>query len=484
MIALLTDAEIEAVKAGGRVKNGISRDALALILRARDSSIGPSMARRVFEFLTGSGSYADDSASVSVDIPDAQKLTDRKEWEHDSENGTAKLSIETSEEIKTLEDLIRVAEIDTSVWAIEKWNATSWTTTVKIKKPLTIKVAGGEDRVEMVMEPQVVRNYGVKAQLRVRAYENALSELVKDLRKDLSEAVVYVPKAPAIIGIAESPYMALIAMPDAHFGKLAITMEDWSLDKAKECYTDATGMLLDRAIDFDLNTILTLSGHDGAHIDNAKGLTTKGTNIDFYGPYRKIVRALLSAHKIQISLALERSKHVKNLVVPGNHDENTAFTIGLALQEAFSGVSRVTIDNGDNLRKYARWGRVLLGFTHGKHEKKNELPMIMMKEADHDLLYGTDVHEWHTGHLHHRSAQQLGTYSEDMGVMVRVSPSLSPADDFHVRNGYIGALRGAELFVYHKDQGLVAQYFFSPDLAEAPLPHRNLDMVGASRLGM
>lgn len=466
VLALLTPDEIEQVKLGGRVKNGLSRDKLVELVQARSPKTGSAIVRRAYEFLRGTGTYGDGSAGLA-DSPVEDEPEEVREWENDEEKGTAKLNIKTTQPIKTLDDLIRVAQIDTEAWEVVKWSAKSWTTTIKNKK--VVKVAG--DKTEVVTEPLVIQNYGVSADLRKRVFENALESLVNQLREDMRTEIDWEPLAPAVLKGARSPYMALLAMPDAHFGKQSILMEDWTLARASEAYESVTGELLVRGAEWDLDTVITLGGHDGAHIDSPKGLTTKGTQVEYYSNWHRICRALVRAGKTQIAMALNVAERVEHLVIPGNHDEFTSFSIGMAMEEFYDTHNSVAVDNTHDLRKYRAWGQVLLGFTHGKYEKKNELPLIMAKEVP-ELWGSTSVHEWHTGHLHHRSAIPHGTYREEQGVMVRVSPSISPADGFHVRHGYIGALRGAELFVYHKEKGIVAQYFFNPEITETPLPHR------------
>jgi hypothetical protein len=56
-------------------------------------------------------------------------------------------------------------------------------------------------------------------------------------------------------------------------------------------------------------------------------------------------------------------------VIPGNHDETAAFTMGVVLEAEFRRDKRVTFDNGPAPRKYYRYGKTLLGYAHGNNEK-------------------------------------------------------------------------------------------------------------------
>ena len=112
-----------------------------------------------------------------------------------------------------------------------------------------------------------------------------------------------------------------------------------------------------------------------------------------------------------------------------------------------------------------QWGTVLLGFAHGDRIKHDKLPLLMAGEAP-QLWAATTHREWHLGHLHHKRETQFHAGIEHGPVRVRILPSLTTADDFHYTNGYVGALRAAESYLWSKRRGYVGHLSWSPVLTE------------------
>jgi hypothetical protein len=62
----------------------------------------------------------------------------------------------------------------------------------------------------------------------------------------------------------------------------------------------------------------------------------------------------------------------------------------------------------------------------------------------------SDFREVHLGHFHHMLVK------DKVGCRIRVIPALCPPDYWHSSNGYVGSVRGAQGFVWSKENGLVA----------------------------
>jgi hypothetical protein len=158
---------------------------------------------------------------------------------------------------------------------------------------------------------------------------------------------------------------------------------------------------------------------------------------------------------------------VKIIVVPGNHDRQSAYCIGEVLGAWYAGSNdtAVTVDNRHRLRKYHRYGATLLGFTHGSEEKQSDLPLIMANEAKEDWAL-TMHHEWHTGHLHKAKETRYTAADSFGGVRVRILPSLSGHDAWHFSKGYNSERRAAESYLFHYRTGY-AGHFSSNVMPEA-----------------
>ena len=150
------------------------------------------------------------------------------------------------------------------------------------------------------------------------------------------------------------------------------------------------------------------------------------------------------------------------VVVNGNHDETLTWALHRLLVERYQARGRVTIDEKFTPRKYLDHGRNLLGFCHG-HRAKRKLPQLMAIEAA-KAWARCPYREIHTGHLHHQAAEWSRPIETLDGVLVRVAPSLGPADDYHAVNGWLGQRRAMELFVYDEAGGLVAMHVAGPRL--------------------
>jgi len=141
-------------------------------------------------------------------------------------------------------------------------------------------------------------------------------------------------------------------------------------------------------------------------------------------------------------------------VVPGNHDALGAWHLGDSLECYFHGNPNVAIRNEPTLRKYHRFGKVMLMFTLGNKGKLINYPQVMAAEQP-EMFGATLFREAHTGDKHHTRVQ------EHYGVRVRISPALCAPDAWHAEHQYIGSQRGAEAFVWSADEGLVGTALYT-----------------------
>ena len=148
-------------------------------------------------------------------------------------------------------------------------------------------------------------------------------------------------------------------------------------------------------------------------------------------------------------------------VIPGNHDEERVFYLGVALECWFHNADMVTIDNSPPLRKYFEWGKCLIGFTHGDREAKGTLINIMATEQP--LPWSrTKYREWHKGHLHRAKAQAFQILDEERGVREWILPSLMAIDDWHAGKGY-SALRESVGMIWNKEKGKTDIFMYHPN---------------------
>ncbi len=268
---------------------------------------------------------------------------------------------------------------------------------------------------------------------------------IDELKEDLKSVVIAPPKTkPAPV---KGGRLLEIAAFDLHLGKLGWKPEaggDYDIKIARDVYFAAINELVAKAQkQGPISRILFPVGNDYLTIDSDNNETTAGTPQDVDSRFAKIYR---EGRKILVEAIelLRQTAPVDVVVVPGNHDNVSMFHLGDALECWFHAHTDVKIDNEPISRKYYQFGRIMIGLCHGHLEKHDKLPNLAAVEQP-AMWAATTYREWHTGHRHHRSAV------EHMGTVVRILPSLSGADRYHHDNGYVGAKRIAQGFLFTEE---------------------------------
>jgi hypothetical protein len=109
----------------------------------------------------------------------------------------------------------------------------------------------------------------------------------------------------------------------------------------------------------------------------------------------------------------------------------------------------------------------MLMFCHGDGGKRDDYALLMATEKP-EMFGRTKFREAHIGHTHQTRLE------EKHGVRVRVIPSLSPADDWHSENGFVGNLRSAEAYFWNKKEGLVGTAIYNDDCQPPLITKRTL----------
>jgi len=254
-----------------------------------------------------------------------------------------------------------------------------------------------------------------------------------------------------------------ISIPDLHYGALSWspeTGEDYNSEAAELRFMLAISDLLAKGKVFGFDKVLFPVGSDFFHVDNSANSTTAGTPLDVDTRWQRSF--VHGCQLIRRAIDMIR-KHapVEIVVISGNHDEARAFYMGEVLSAAYASAADVAVNNGPKPRKYFRWGTVLLGLTHGHKVKVAALPNIMAGEAAQDWAKTTH-REWHIGHLHHAREDRFHAGMEQNATRIRVLPSLAGTDAWHSKNGFVGAKKAAEAYLWNLVDGYVGHFSFSP----------------------
>lgn len=350
---------------------------------------------------------------------------------------SAEISKLTSEKVRSLEDLVRICDIDLSVWEVERFICNKWEVGAKLKRG---------DNESMVVTPL----FQVKAWLKKKVAIVAAVDELAQLKTDAISSFPAIKSLPA--RAAEGELLLQVSIPDVHMGKMSWkpeSGENYDLKIAERLYETALLKLMERTKGHKLSRVLFVVGNDLLHTDNPNGTTTRGTAQDTDGRFHK---TFWKTRKM-VTRSIDKLKTlapVTVLLVPGNHDTQSLWHLGDSLECWFRDDADVTIDNAPTQRKYFEHGKVMLMFTHGDKGKQQNYPLLMATEQS-EMFGRTKYREAHTGHIHQLQVR------EQHGVRVRVSPALCAADAWHAENQYVGNARAAEAFVWSPDEGLISQ---------------------------
>lgn len=369
--------------------------------------------------------------TVGVGIRIAEGIT-----EGITESGNERTIVKgVNEHVRTLEDLIRVCEIDTDVWEIVEWWANKWE-------------MGYKDA--STQQPDSIPLFQIKARLRRKVLRIAAQEEIEALKEAAKRDM---PARSKVARVRTSTgNMLEIDIFDLHLGKLAWSKEtgyqNYDLKIARQLFEDALETLIQRTASHAFEQVVFPIGNDFFHTDNLASETTFGTRQDMDGRFHKSARI----GREMMVYAIERLRQiapVKAIVTLGNHDQLTAWHLGDSLECYFHADGDVAVNNLPALRKYIEFGKIMLMFTHGNRGKQADYPLLMATEQP-DMWGRTRFREAHIGHWHKTQV------NEQHGVRIRTISALCAVDAWHSEMTFVGQLRQAEAFVWNKDEGQIA----------------------------
>ena len=368
-----------------------------------------------------------------------------------------------SRRILTQDDIIKQFNVNLDEWEIERYKVK---TSEGYRKDRSViwKVSDGKvlqgdvnDSGKMLVVPL----YHIEVRL-VKKKKVVDARLAIDALKEDAKKYAPVYKKIAYKDTSHG-YLYEIDMQDIHFGRLAWdeeTGENYDIKIAKKAIETTLLKLLAMVEKQKVSKVLLPIGNDFFNVDNKFNTTTGGTPQTEDTRWQKTFRLGREICTWMID-SCSQIAPVDVLIVPGNHDEQRAFYLGDSLECWYHNNPNVSIDNGAAKRKYYPFGKNLIGFTHGYDEKLEKLPLIMAIDRP-DLWANSVYREWHTGDKHNRK-DFIPKTDEGSGIVVRILRSLAAFDAWTFNKGY-KSLRASESFLWHPDNGLVAQYTAMPDL--------------------
>jgi hypothetical protein len=290
-----------------------------------------------------------------------------------------------------------------------------------------------------------VRAQWVKTDVDKSLVESAFASAIGDLCERIPPAP-FIPPPTSF----DDDLLNVIPMGDPHFGLRTWkpeTGEDFDLSKAEEMTFGAVDKLVSRAPPACEGLLLNLG--DYFHADDSSNRTPRSSHaLDVDGRFQKIASVGFRAMLRCVERMLETHERVTVRNNPGNHDPHQALMLNIAVGARFHDNPRVYVDPSPSSFYYYRFGKVLIGSTHGDGAKMGDLPLIMAADVPQEWA-AAEFRVWHVGHFHHN--QRIG--QKDLtGCEVETHRTLAAGDAWHRHQGY-RALRDMKVISYHREYG-------------------------------
>ena len=252
----------------------------------------------------------------------------------------------------------------------------------------------------------------------------------------------------------------VLDIADLHIGKLSTSNgvgsnEEYNVDIAIKRALESAESLMDKSSAWNIDQVYFIIGNDVLHTDNTTGSTTKGTSQDTDGMWYdnfKIARSVYS-HIIK-KLSIVAPVHV--IHCPSNHDQMTGFMLADAVSCYFHNDKNITFDVSAMHRKYVKYGKNLLNFSHGDGAKIDKIPYLAAHEVPQ--LWADTIYRYaFMHHIHHKQYYKFMSGADFIGMTVEYLRSPSGADKWHSDKGYVGSKISIEAFIHHPTGGQVAR---------------------------
>jgi hypothetical protein len=340
----------------------------------------------------------------------------------DVKSGTGEIVYNSSEEIRTLDDLVERCNIDTSKWNIDKYIQNYW----------------GSGKTP---------HWQVKAWMSVKKEENVFQDRFIDFLS------TYKPHSKKINSPnkSERPLACLIInKQDAHLNKHDIEDNDSIEWRGSEIEQKVLTILSQARLSNDLMSITYVIGSDEFNSEWTNA-TTKGTPQQNTDDYQKAFEEICYHEIDMITLLLSNADYVNVIYVPGNHDEYVGWHLIKWLEAYFRDAveeERISFDSNTNYRKYHVFGSTAMMFNHGDAIKPSKLASIFpmefkesWSEYDHFYIF--------TGDKHHELSQDFN------GIKFYQIPAFSNAKSkWDDKNGYTCSKGEVTAFLIEHGQGM------------------------------
>jgi hypothetical protein len=220
-------------------------------------------------------------------------------------------------------------------------------------------------------------------------------------------------------------------LADLHLGMRSWgreTGDDYDVDIAVERARKAYRSLVGSVPASRTATLLNLG--DFLHANDSKNVTPgSGHLLDMDGRHPRILDAGADLTLELVDLLLQKHEQVEVVFLPGNHDPDVAPAMRMAMRLYYKNADRVTVYNNPGIAWYLRFGKNLVGGTHGHTIQQKA--MCSMMACDRAKDWGdTEFRLFFCAHIHQERA------SEHAGVRVESFQTLASRDAYATNGGW------------------------------------------------
>lgn len=261
--------------------------------------------------------------------------------------------------------------------------------------------------------------------------------------------------------VYKSDQLALYPVFDLHIGAMAHKHEcgeNYSTDISEKVLREFFEYAVEVAP--DAQKAVLLIGGDFLHSDGLDAVTpASGHVLDQDSRYAKLVHVAIRSVRRAVAMMLNKHRDVEIQIIEGNHDQAGMIWLRAAMAAYFEDEPRVTVDVSPMILHRTKWGKTLLGYTHGHTMKKAETRLAAMA-TDFREEFGTSRYIYtHSGHWHHQTITE-GTLGID-----EVHGQLGAKDAYAARGGW-RSYRQAAVIVYSKEFGEIGRFVYRPEMSQ------------------
>lgn len=282
--------------------------------------------------------------------------------------------------------------------------------------------------------------------------EDAVTEgLAGALEKRFSAYAGIAPLIPAPSGCDED-LLTIYPLADLHVGMYAWHLEtgdDYNVEIATDLVRKNISALVAKSDPSKRAIILGLG--DLLHVGDQTNQTQRSKHqLDVDSRWERVYDAAATMMTDVVDLVSQRHAEVDLVILPGNHDEDAAKCLRVAMSLFYRSNGRINVYKNPGLHWFGRHGQCLFGATHG-HALRSPERMAMMLATDRAKDWGETVHRsFFFGHIHSETVKEVGT--------VRVESFNTPAaKDAYAAGGGWRSGRSMSSITFHRKDGEIGR---------------------------